>query len=77
MSLQYNSITEGHRQKHKAVSPDWQVGMFENVHSTWEKWEILQCRNKEWRQPNIGKTSNDARIITVQFNPLRGTVLPV
>ena len=41
--------------------------MFENVHSTWEKRKILQCSNKEWRQPNIEKTSNDARInITTQ-----------
>ena len=42
-----------------------QVGMFENVHSTREKREILLSRNKEWRQPNIGETSKDARIITL------------
>ena len=50
-------------------------GMFKNVHSTREL-EILPYRNKEWRQPDIGKTSNDARIITLKLNPSWGTVLP-
>ena len=45
--------------------------MFKNVCSNTEL-EILPCRNKEWRQPNIGKTSNDARIIlTFKLNPSR------
>ena len=39
-------------------------------------WNIAKSRNKEWRQPNIGKTSNDARIITLKSNPSRGTALP-
>ena len=53
------------------------VGMFfKNVHSTREKREILPCRNKEWRQPNIGKTSNDAKIITLKLSPSRGPVQP-
>ena len=43
--------------------------MFENVHSTWEKHEILQCHNKEWRQSNISKTSNDAIMITLKGLP--------
>ena len=37
--------------------------------------KLLLIRNKEWRQPNIGQTSNDARIITLKLNPSRGTVL--
>ena len=39
-------------------------------------WNIAKSRNKEWRQPNIGKKSNDARIITLKSNPSRGTALP-
>ena len=42
---------------------DWQmytVGMIENVHSTWVNRETLLCRNKEWRQHNIGESESDA-----------------
>ena len=53
-----------------------QVGMFENVHSLEKNEKLLLSRNKEWRQPNIGQTSNDASIITLQLNPTRVTVLP-
>ena len=49
--------------------------MFNNVHST-SKLEILPCHKKEWRQPNIEKMSNDARIITLKLNPSRGTIQP-
>ena len=37
--------------------------------------QLSLSRNKEWRQPNIGQTSNNARIITLKLNPSRGTVL--
>ena len=62
------------------MSPDWQVLTSRNV---WKcafhlskTWNIAKSRNKEWRQSNIGKTSNDARIITLKSNPSRGTALP-
>ena len=45
------------------------------VHSTWEKRDILLSRKKNDSRPNIGQTSNDARIITLKLNPLRGTGL--
>ena len=51
------------------------VGMFKTVHSI-RGLEILPYRNEEWRQPDIVKTSNDAKIITLKLNPSRGTVLP-
>ena len=41
------------------------VRMFKNVHFTREKREICLYRNQEWRQSDIGKTSNDARILTL------------
>ena len=79
MSLQYNSIPKGYRQKHKVMFPDWQVYTRRNV---WKcafylpkMWNIAMPQ-KEWRQPNIGKMSNDARKITLNSNPSRGTVLP-
>ena len=47
--------------------------MFENVHSTWQKHEILlRAVTKSDGSPNIGKTSNDARIITLKSKPLAG-----
>ena len=79
MSLQYDSLSEGLHQKHKVMSPTGkctQVGILENVHSTWEKHEILMCRNEEWRQPNVALTSNDARLITLKLNPSLRPVLP-
>ena len=58
MSLQYNSKPEGKRQNHKVMLPNGkctQVGMFEIkcAFLLEKKREILQCRNKKWRQPNI------------------------
>ena len=41
-----------------------QEGVYKkNVHSTVEKREIFLYLNKKWRQPNIRKTINEARII--------------
>ena len=40
-------------------------------HSTLGKLGILQCHNKEWRHPNIGKTSKDPRMIQLELNPSR------
>ena len=39
---------------------------------------IWKCflRPCDRRQPNTGQTNNDARIITLELNPSRGTVLP-
>ena len=61
------------------MPPDWLVLTSRNVwkcafHLT-KTWNIAKSRIKEWRQPNIGKTSNDARIITLKSNPSRGTAL--
>ena len=48
------------------------VVMFKNLYST-RVLEMLPGHKKERRQPNIGKTNNDARIITLK--PSAGTVL--
>ena len=45
--------------------------IFINVHTTREKREILLCHSKEWREPNIEKTSNDARMIILKLNSSR------
>ena len=39
--------------------------------------KYCNAAEKERRQPNIGKTSNDARIITLKLKPLRGGTKPV
>ena len=73
ITLQYSSISEGKRQKRKEMHLDWQVYTRRNGRKRTfylsETWNIAMPRNKEWRQPNIGKTSNGARITTLKLNP--------
>ena len=73
MSLQNDSLSEGKLQKGKEMYPDWQVYTCRDVLNVHSLQNLLACCNKERRQSNIGKTSNDAKIITLKLNPSRGS----
>ena len=69
MSLQYDSLSESARK----CTP---TGKCTQMCIRLENLKHCHAATKGWRQYNIQKTSNDARIITLKLNPSRGTVLP-